>query len=154
MAEERAQQARPAGEFLCSFAIVSVSGSLPTHVYRESLLGEETMNKLWIWTRNVLAVVGVLALGFWLGAYHLNSTSAPVVHASSYESDGMGVQFQFGGVNQGSSLFIYHPATKTVYVYQGAMVGNASVQCTYMFHMTRPGEVIHRVPCAIPQLNP
>jgi hypothetical protein len=57
-------------------------------------------------------------------------------------------------VNEASSLLVYQPETRTVYVYQGATLGNANVQCTYKFQMTRPGEVIHRVPCAIPQLNP
>ncbi len=105
------------------------------------------MSKLWIWTRNGLAFAGVLAFGFWLG-------SSRVASASSYESGGMGVQFQLAAVNETSSLLVYQPETKTVYVYQGATTGNANVQCSYMFRMTRPGEVIHRVPCAIPQLIP
>ncbi len=105
------------------------------------------MNGVWTWLRNGLAFAGVLALGFWFGA------SRPV-SASSYSSNGQGVQFQFTGANESSSLLVYQPETRTVYLYQGALVGNASVQCTYRFEMTRPGEVIHRVPCAIPQLNP
>ena len=42
----------------------------------------------------------------------------------------------------------------TVYVYQGATTGNSNVQCSYKFQMTRPGEVIHRVSCPVPELNP
>lgn len=105
------------------------------------------MSKVWTWTRNGLALAGVLALGFRFGA-------SRVVNASAYESDGMGVQFQFAGVRESSSLLVYQPQTKTVYLYQDAMTGNANVQCTYMFKMTRPGEVIRRIPCAIQQLNP
>lgn len=105
------------------------------------------MSGIWIWTRNGLACAGILALGFWVG------TSRPV-KASSYSPNGVGVQFQLAGVYDSSSLLVYEPDTRTVYVYQGATTGNASVQCTYMFKMTHPGEVIHRVPCAIQRPNP
>jgi hypothetical protein len=105
------------------------------------------MQNVWGWARNGLAIIGVLALGFWLG-------SGRTVKASSSDSGGIGVQFQLAGVNQASSLLVYQPETRTVYVYQGATTGNASVQCSYKFQMTRPGEVIHRVQCAVPQLNP
>ena len=105
------------------------------------------MDKAWDWTRNGLAVVGVLALGFWFGA-------GRTVKASSYDSGGIGVQFQLAGLSESSALLIYQPETKTVYVYQGATQGNTALQCTYMFHMDRPGGVIRRIPCAVPQLNP
>ena len=105
------------------------------------------MKTVWGWTRNGLAVIGLLPLGFWLGA-------GRTVKASSYESDGMGVQFQLDGIRPESALLVYQPGTKTVYVYQGATLGNANVQCTFKFQLTRPGEVIRRVPCPVPQLNP
>jgi hypothetical protein len=108
------------------------------------------MNRVWTWTRNGLAFIGVLALGFWFGASRTVSASS---HGTSYDS-GQGVQFQFTGAKDSSSLLVYQPETRTVYLYQGALVGNASLQCSYMFAMTRPGEVIRRVPCAIPRLNP
>jgi len=98
------------------------------------------------WTRNAFALVGVLALGFLLG-------SGRTAKASSDESGG-GVQFQLTGVNPTSSLLVYQPDTKTVYVYQGATTGSSSLQCSFMFQLTRPGEVIHRVPCAVPRLIP
>jgi hypothetical protein len=66
----------------------------------------------------------------------------------------MGVQFQLDGINPSSSLLVYQPETRTIYVYQGATTGNSNVQCSYKFQMTRPGEVIRRVPCPIPKLNP
>ena len=105
------------------------------------------MEKAWGWAKKGFALIGVLALGFWLG-------SARSVRASSEESGGMGVQFQLAGVNETSSLLVYQPETKTVYVYQGATQGNSNLQCSFMFRMTRPGEVIRRVPCAVPRLNP
>ena len=125
-----------------------MSGSGTLYVYRESrYLRERNMSKVWIWMKNGLALFGALALGFWLG-------SGRSVSASSYESGGMGVQFQLAGVNETSALLVYQPDTKTVYVYQGATLGNSNLQCSYMFRLTRPGEVIHRVPCAVPELNP
>lgn len=104
------------------------------------------MEKMWSWARNGLALGAVLAFGFWLGA-------GRAVKASSSDA-GMGVQFQLAGVSMESSLLVYQPETRTVYVYQGATFGNANVQCTYKFQMTRPGDVIRRVPCPVPELNP
>ena len=104
------------------------------------------MVKLWEWTRNGLALLGVLAIGLWLG-------SSRTVKASSSDA-GTGVQFQLTGVSEASSLLVYQPETRTVYVYQGATLGNSNVQCTYKFQMTRPGEVIHRIPCPVAELNP
>jgi len=101
------------------------------------------MVKVWELARNGLAglglVLGVLAIGLWLG-------SSRTVRASSSDA-GMGVQFQLAGINEASSLLLYQPETRTVYVYQGATLGSSNVQCTYKFEMTRPGETIHRVPC-------
>lgn len=104
------------------------------------------MRNVWSWTRNGLVLAGVAAFGFWLGADR-------AVKASSSDA-GMGVQFQLAGVNEASSLLVYQPETRTMYVYQGATLGNANVQCTYKFEMTRPGEVIRRIPCPVQQLNP
>jgi len=104
------------------------------------------MAQVWVWMRNGLALVGVLAIGFWLG-------TGRAVNASSSES-GQGVQFQLTGVDRGSSLLVYHPGTKSVYVYQGAMEGNAALQCTYKFQMDRPGDVIQREGCGVQKLIP
>jgi hypothetical protein len=104
------------------------------------------MEKAAVWWRNGLALAGVLALGFSLEA-------GRAAKASDYES-GSGVQFQLTGVDESSSLLVYQPGTKTVYVYRGATLGNAALQCSYMFQLNRPGEVIRRVPCAAQNLNP
>jgi hypothetical protein len=88
-------------------------------------------------TRNLLALAGVFALGYWIAG-------ARAVHASSDD-----VQFELQGVNESSSLLVYQPATKTVYVYRGAMAGNSALQCNFMFQMTKPGGVIHRENCAV-----
>ena len=105
------------------------------------------MDNLWSWAGRALAVVGLLALGFWLGTER-------GVMASSSQSDGMGVQFQLDGIKPESALLVYQPEKKTVYVYQAATTGNANVQCSYKFQLTRPGEVIRRVACPVPEVNP
>jgi hypothetical protein len=103
--------------------------------------------KAFAWMKNGLALLGILALGFWLG-------SGRAVRASDYDS-GHGVQFQLtGGVQPTSALLVYDPGKKTVFLYQGAMQGNAALQCNYMFQMDRPGEVIRRVPCSMQKMFP
>jgi len=99
------------------------------------------------WTRNALALVGVLALGFWLGA-------GRTVRASSDNWNAGNLEFQLAGVDPHSSLLVYQPERRTVYVYQGATTGNAELQCSFMFELDRPGGVIHRRNCAVGQLIP
>ncbi len=89
------------------------------------------------WLRNLLAIAGILALGYWLG-------SARPVKAS-----GDDVQFELQGVNESSSLLVYQPSTRTVYVYRGAMAGNSSLQCNFKFEMNKPGGVIRRENCPV-----
>jgi len=105
------------------------------------------MGKRSEWVRNGLAVLGLLMLGYWLGA------GGPV-KASNNGDSGADVQFQLTGVNETSSLLMYQPATKTVYVYRGATVGNSALQCSYKFQMDRPGGVIQRLSCPVQSLNP
>ncbi len=105
-----------------------------------------SMEKATGWLKSIFALVGVLAFGFWLGAGRTAKASS--------DDDGAGVQFQLTGISPASSLLVYQPGTKTVYVYQGATTGNNALQCSFMFQLTRPGEVIHRVPCRVPSLIP
>ena len=101
------------------------------------------MGKAAEWVRNGLAVLAILMLGYWLGA-------GSAVKASSYSDN---VEFQLTGVNETGSLLVYQPATKTVYVYRGAMVGNSALQCNFMFKMTAPGGVVNRENCAVQTLH-
>ncbi len=91
--------------------------------------------------RNLMALAGVFALGYWLAG-------AKAVHASSDD-----VQFELQGVNENSSLLVYQPSSKTVYVYRGAMVGNSALQCNFMFKLTAPGGVVNRENCAVQTLH-
>lgn len=105
------------------------------------------MEKLSLWVRNGLAVVGLLALGCWFGA-------SGTVKASSSAANEGDVEFQLGSVSEHSSLLVYQPRTKTVYVYQGATTGNSYLQCSFQFELGAPGGAIQRVPCAVPKLLP
>jgi hypothetical protein len=105
------------------------------------------MERLLLGVLNGLALVGVLALGCWLGA-------VGTVKASSYAPTGGDVQFQLTGVNETSSLLVYQPGTKTVYVYQGATTGNSNLQCSFKFQLGTPGGAIQRTNCAVHTLLP
>jgi len=105
------------------------------------------MQKLSLWVRNGLMLVGVLALGYWLGA----GGTAKASNSSASTGD---VQFQLAGVNEKSSLLVYQPGTRTVYVYQGATTGNSYLQCSFKFQLTTPGGAIQRLPCPLPTLMP
>ena len=89
------------------------------------------------WTRNLLAIVGLLAIGFCLGS------SRP----AKASSDSNNIEFQLTGVNETSSLLIYQPASKTVYVYRAATTGNSNLQCSFKYVLGTPGGVIQRLPC-------
>jgi hypothetical protein len=86
--------------------------------------------------RDGLALVGVFALGWML--------HGGIVHAAADD-----VQFQLQEVHPNSTLLVYQPSDKTIYVYQGATIGNSSLQCSYLYRMEEPGGVIRRENCAI-----
>jgi hypothetical protein len=105
------------------------------------------MEKLSLWVRNGLALVGALALGAWLG-------TSSTVKASSSSSNSGDVEFQLGSVSEKSSLLVYQPATKTVYVYQGATTGNSNLQCSFKYQLGTPGGAIQRTSCPVQSLLP
>ena len=80
------------------------------------------MEKVWGWTRNGSGAVGS-------AGHRFVARLGPTVKASSSDA-GMGVQFQLAGVSEASSLLVYQPETRTVYVYQGATTGSSNVQCS------------------------
>lgn len=89
--------------------------------------------------RDALALAGVFALGW---ALH-----GRVVHAAD---DNM--QFQMQEVRLGSSLLVYHPSDKTIYVYQGATTGNSALQCSFRYRLSDAGGVIRRENCPVGSL--
>lgn len=79
-----------------------------------------------------------VALGWW--AYGGRTVqAAPVSAATAY---------QFTGINPASSLTIYSPEDRMLYVYQGATTGNSHVTCSFRIHIPRVGEPIDRENCA------
>lgn len=105
------------------------------------------MEKPSLWVRNVLALVGLLILGYWFGA-------SGTVKASSGSAGWSDVEFQLANVNEHNSLLVYQPATKTVYVYQGATTGNSNLQCSFKYQLGAPGGAIQRIPCPVRTLLP
>jgi hypothetical protein len=97
--------------------------------------------------RNGLALLGVLALGYWFG-------TGGTVKASSSGANWGDVEFQLGSVSEHSSLLVYQPATKTVYVYQGATTGNSNLQCSFKYELGAPGGAIQRISCPVQSLLP
>ena len=93
------------------------------------------------WWQGGLAASAALAVGFWLG-------NVRPAAASGYGGDDV-LQFQLAGMSERSSLLVYEPSKRTVYVYQGALTGSSQIGCSYMFHLGRPGEPIHRENCPV-----
>ena len=98
------------------------------------------MQKAVEYLRNGLAIIGLLALGYGLG-----STS----QVKAANSSGDGVSFQMDGVSDNSALLVYHPESKSLYVYRGATVGNSVVQCAFKFQIGEPGAALRRTNCPI-----
>ncbi len=86
------------------------------------------------------AVVAMLAvaLGWWA---HGGRTvqAAPTSSAAAY---------QFTGINPATSLTIYSPEDRMLYVYQGATTGSSHVNCSFRIHIPRVGDAIDRENCA------
>lgn len=99
------------------------------------------MTKKLGWVQGAVLAVAALALGLWLG-------NARAARASSY-GNGEALEFQLAGVNEHSSLLVYQPSSRTVYVYQGATTGSSEIGCSYMFHLNKPGDAIQRENCAV-----
>ena len=89
------------------------------------------------WLRNGLALVGLVAVGYWLAA------------GGTVRAAGSDTEFQLSGVSEGSSLLVYQPASKSVYVYRGATEGSSNVQCSFKFVLDQPGKAIQRVNCPV-----
>jgi hypothetical protein len=98
------------------------------------------MQKAWEWVRNGLAIVGLVALGFWVGSS---------AHVKAASSSGYGVAFQMNGVSDNSALMAYHPESRSLYVYRGATVGNSVVPCALKFEIGEPGAALRRTNCPV-----
>ena len=107
------------------------------------------MSKWMDWARNGLALLGILALGVWLGGVR---TATAATHGSEQAVGNL--QFQLAGVDNKSALLVHEPESRTVYIYQGATMGNSYLQCNFKFLMSHPGVAIQRVNCDVPRTGP
>lgn len=103
------------------------------------------MQKAAEYLRNSLAIIGLLALGYMLGS----SNKGNISQVKAASSSGAGVSFQMDGVSENSALLVYHPDSKSLYVYRGATVGSSVVQCAFKFQIGEPGEALRRTNCPI-----
>jgi hypothetical protein len=94
-------------------------------------------------TRFQTAVVAVAAAAFGWWAH-----SSHPVEAQSGE-----LRYEFHGLGPETALSLYNPADQTIYVYQGAVTGYSTLQCSYKFHVPKPGGPIERTNCPIGSLR-
>jgi len=88
--------------------------------------------------REALVVVGAVALGWWAHGGRAVQ-AAPVSSVAA---------FQLTGINPATSLTVYSPEDRMLYVYQGATTGNSHVNCSFRIHIPRVGDAIDRENCA------
>ena len=86
--------------------------------------------------RDVVLVGAAAAVGWW------SHGAGTAVHAA----DG-NLAFQFMPAGDQSSLSIYNESDRTIYVYPRVGVGNAHINCMYMFHLRQFGGAIDRENC-------
>ncbi len=87
--------------------------------------------------RDGCLVAAAAAVGWWC-----HGAGTPV----RAESEG-NLAFQFMPGGDQSSLSIYSPSDRTLYVYPHVAVGNSLVSCQYMFHLRQLGGAIERENC-------
>jgi hypothetical protein len=109
------------------------------------ILEGDAMQKAVEYLRNGLAIIGLLALGYWLGS----GSHGSIGQVQAASSSGAGVSFQIDGVSENSALLVYHPDSKSLYVYRGATVGSSVVQCAFKFQIGEPGEALRRTNCPV-----
>ncbi len=89
------------------------------------------------WLRDAVLVAAAVGVGWWMHG-------VGAVHAAG--GDG-GMAFQFTPGGDQSSLAVYDPEERTLYVYPRVGVGNSHIGCQYMFHLRRMGDSIDREIC-------
>ena len=61
--------------------------------------------------------------------------------------------FQMIGTGPDSTLVMYNPGNRTLYVYARAGAGNSTVNCTYSFAVNVPGAALERRNCPVGELR-
>jgi hypothetical protein len=97
------------------------------------------MTQLKRWLRDVTMILGAFSIGWW-------AHSGRIVHASG---DDFQAQLYVPGAVVMSSA-----DQRTIFVYQGALTGSYSVQCTYKLELSSFGGVIRREQCPLQTMAP
>lgn len=104
---------------------------------------------------NSLVLLAVGACGWWVRGVHLPPVLAQGGDGGSNRNSGDGgLAFQLSGIGPDTALTVWNASNRTLYVYQGAVLGNSSVNCTYSFKIERPGAPIQRQNCPVGSLFP
>ena len=88
--------------------------------------------------RDGVVMAAAVAVGWW--AHGVEGR----VHAASEAN----MAYQFDSLTPASSLTLYNPDERTLYVYQGATAGNSHLNCSFRYHLSRFGAPIDRENCA------
>ncbi len=86
---------------------------------------------------SILLAIAAFVAGRW-------STSSVIVKADSGESATIQVQ----PVRGDTSITVYYPELKKMFVYQSPFVGLPTWDCSYSIQLSTPGGSIERKPCA------
>lgn len=94
--------------------------------------------------RTIFLVFPVIALlGFLAGRL-----TAPAQHVKAYSAGSPMVQVQ--PIKGDTSLTVYYPDLKKLFVYQNPFVGGPNWGCAYTVQLGSPGANIERQPCPNP----
>jgi hypothetical protein len=95
-------------------------------------------------TRFAIVVTAACLAAFSVGRWSRPGAS---VHADSGDSP----QIELREVTGGTSLTVYYPSLKKLFVYQNPFVGQPVWPCAYTVQLSTPGGTINRQPCPFPQ---
>ena len=102
-----------------------------------------------------LALVSFALVGGWfLHGVQTPAVQAHVAGEGQENRSGDGLAFQLSGVAPDTALTLWNGTNHTLYVYQGVVMGNSNVNCSFSFHIERAGAPIQRQNCPIGQLFP
>jgi hypothetical protein len=94
------------------------------------------------WLRDGIGLALAFAIGSWA---HSGRTA---------EAQSANVLFQLQGLGNGTSLSLYYPDQRTIYVYANAMTGFSKLNCAYEFRLGDPGGPVQRQNCKVPAFQP
>ena len=105
--------------------------------------------------RKFLLLIAALLCGWWARGVHIMPVMAQDGDGSANRSAGEnGLAFQLSGIGPDTALTVWNASNRTLYVYQGAVMGHSNVNCTYSFKIERPGAPIQRQNCPVGSLFP